>query len=405
MTTFAPILTQPSVPGVRSTPLPVVLAFTALNALGSGLVTSGLYFAASSRYGFGLAENYALGLLVGVTYTFGALGSSRVVDRSRGRSRAVLAGILAVLALATQWPVLLGGSSAAPWLVVLCYCPSVAMLWPIVQSHVTGGRRGTALRSAVGQFNFTWGVALAFGFAVIGPSLERTPELLLSALGGLHLATLLLLFAFVRAPAEARSAPLATPEARDLEMRRVMQRLLPLTNVLAFALAPFLPEAFAALGLPSASRATCAVAWLLPRAIVFGLLARWHGWHGRYATAAVGAGTLIGGFAFAMLAPWIDRGTLGLALELIGLAAFGVGMATVYTAALYYAQCVGGSAVGAGGRHEALLGAGATVGPLFGLSVAVLVEADLLPTGSLEPVLVGACVLLAAGFVVRALRR
>src|SRR5690606_37114350 len=172
---------------------------------------------------------------------------------SRGRSRAVHAGILVVLAFATQWPSLLAGSPAAPWLVVLCYCPAVAMLWPIVQSHVTGGRHGTALRSAAGQFNFTCGTALAVGFAVAGPSLERAPELVLSSLGGLHLASALLLLGFARAPASAGGGRIAEPDARDLELRRVMQGLLPLTNVLAFALAPFLPDAFAMLGLPAAS--------------------------------------------------------------------------------------------------------------------------------------------------------
>ena len=187
-----------------------------------------------------------------------------------------------------------------------------------------------------------------------------------------------------------------------------MQGLLPLTNVLGFALAPFLPDAFARLGLPSASRASFAVAWLLPRAMAFGVLARWHGWYGRDATAWVGAASLIGGFALALLAPWCaDAGAgnaVGLAIEVAGLAAFGVGMATIYSAAFYYAQAAGRAAVGAGGRHEALLGMGATLGPLLGLGIALSVEHGMLAAAAFEPALVAACVVVAVVLAWRALR-
>jgi hypothetical protein len=391
------------------TPLAVVLAFTAINSLCAGLLTSGLFFAARAGYGFGPAANYGLGVLIGATYTVGALCAARVVARARGRARTVACGIVTVLGIATLWPQLLPGQPLAIWLVALCYGPTVAMLWPIVQGYVGGGRRGRELRAAVGAFNLTWGSALVVGFGLLGPLLETAPERALLLLGGLHIASLGLLPFFTAAPAEAGTAAPAVPEARDLELRRVMQGLLPLTNVLGFALAPFLPEAFARLGLPSTYRASFAVAWLLPRALAFGLLGRWHGWHGRFATAWVGSGLLVLGFALAFLAPWaVDLGLapgLGLGVELVGLAAFGLGMATVYTAAFYYAQAVGSAAVGAGGRHEALLGAGATVGPLLGLLGAALIDLGWLDAASFEPALVAACILLSVGLAWRALRR
>jgi hypothetical protein len=56
-----------------------------------------------------------------------------------------------------------------------------------------------------------------------------------------------------------------------------------------------------------------------------------------------------------------------LGLVLAGLAAFGMGMATIYTGALYYAMEVGQSEVEAGGKHEALIGVGYTGGPTCGL--------------------------------------
>ena len=45
----------------------------------------------------------------------------------------------------------------------------------------------------------------------------------------------------------------------------------------------------------------------------------------------------------------------------------GAGLGIVYYAALYYAMAVGRAEVDAGGTHEALIGAGYTVGPSAGL--------------------------------------
>ena len=134
------------------------------------------------------------------------------------------------------------------------------------------------------------------------------------------------------------------------------------------------------------------------------VLGRWHGWHGRFGTAVAGTSLLISGFALALLAPWVSTGTTGLALEVVGLIAFGVGMATVYTAAFYYAQAVGRAAVGAGGRHEALLGLGATIGPSLGLVAALAVDNGVLPASAFEPTLVAACVVVAVVLSLRALR-
>jgi len=94
--------------------------------------------------------------------------------------------------------------------------------------------------------------------------------------------------------------------------------------------------------------------------VVLVLLWRTSFWHGRWGTLLLGSLALFAGFAAVVLGP-------SLWLLLAGLAAFGVGMGVIYYAAIYYALSVGHAEVDAGGKHEALIGAGYTLGPLLGL--------------------------------------
>jgi MFS family permease len=83
-------------------------------------------------------------------------------------------------------------------------------------------------------------------------------------------------------------------------------------------------------------------------------------WHGRWGTLLMAAVCMTGGFAAVVLAP-------SLPIMLVGFAVFGVGIGMVYYTALYYAMAVGHAEVDAGGKHEALIGAGYAAGPLAGL--------------------------------------
>jgi len=65
-----------------------------------------------------------------------------------------------------------------------------------------------------------------------------------------------------------------------------------------------------------------------------------------------------------------------------GLAAFGVGMSTIYTAALYYAMEVEKAEVEAGGMHEALIGLGYTGGPACGLAGVGMVATQMVGEGA-----------------------
>src|SRR5262245_38560216 len=63
----------------RTSPLGAVLAYTALASFAAGTATLSVFFVtARAPYGFTPAQQYALGLLVGVMYTLGALSASVV---------------------------------------------------------------------------------------------------------------------------------------------------------------------------------------------------------------------------------------------------------------------------------------------------------------------------------------
>jgi hypothetical protein len=82
-----------------------------------------------------------------------------------------------------------------------------------------------------------------------------------------------------------------------------------------------------------------------------------------------------------------------------GLLLFGTGMAVIYTAAIYYALEVGKAEVDAGGKHEALIGIGYTVGPGVGLAASVGIDRGAVGAGLFEPLVLGGVGLIAVGAV------
>jgi MFS family permease len=125
-------------------------------------------------------------------------------------------------------------------------------------------------------------------------------------------------------------------------------------------LGPVLPFIMRDLAMDDAWKTPLASVWMVARVLTVVVLGTLHFWHGRWATLAAALLLLGGGFAAVAFAP-------GIPMLLVGLAAFGAGHGVVYFAGLYYAMAVGGAEVDAGGRFEALIGAGYVVGPLAGL--------------------------------------
>lgn len=366
--------------GERPAPLGLVLLLTFLGSMGTGAVTNGIYFITNSALHYGRRENLWLGVALGVTYLGGAAfaGSMlRLVRRSpKVSTRAVMAGILALMGvaclvpLAAQYlaPTLLG---PAVWALVLVYSPATGVLWPVVESYLSGGRSGRALRFAVGRFNIVWSSALVAAFWAMSPLLASRPFWILAGLGMIHLGMVAMAFALPTEPAKHGEAHEPHPP--------VYERLLALCRVLMFAsylvlsaAGPVLPIILDRLGAGSAAQPRLASAWLIARVGVFALFERWHGWHGRWWAPWAGLGAMVAGFAMTVGAPALGSGGVGLGVFLVGLTLMGAGVAAVYCGALYYALAAGAAEVDAGGRHEAVIGMGYTGGPALGLAALAL---------------------------------
>ena len=417
MTKHAPM---PAAPTVSNLPAPLwaVQVLTFLGSIGTSVLTNGVYFLTKHAYGFGPLSNYILAIVLGVTYIVGSSLAGRTISllNARGVStRTALAATLIALGLICFLPPVVASLASDPqttswaiWPMVAIYSPLTGLLWPIVESYLSGGRRGNELRSAVGWWNVVWSSAGVLGWWAMGPLVEQHALGMMAALGVVHMLTALTLFAFPATPAahvEEAHDPHPTVYRSLLTTFRM---LLPLSYVFSTVLGPYLPEVMKRLGVSAAWAPPLAATWQAARVATFFTLQKWQAWHGRWVTPIAGGLMLLSGFSVIVLQPQFATGTAGLVLVLLGLALQGTGMATIYTGALYYALEVGNAEVDAGGKHEALIGLGYTVGPLCGLLPALAVHQGWLATQREQFVVLGGVAAIAVGVsaaVIRKVRR
>jgi hypothetical protein len=383
-------------PRPRITPLWAIMLLTFVNSVGGGVVTTGFSFLADSAYGFTPVQNYGLGLMQGVLYVVAALTAGPVLGWlmrvAPGMShRTALGGLMVGLGLLCVLPVAAraasGGSGGAwgLWVLIGGYSALTGALWPIVESYMSGGRRGGELRRAAGLFNVVWSSALVAAFWVMGP-LKRDYSLeLVLGVAGLHLVCLALLPLFARTPAaHVHEDHAAAPEVYS-RLLGVFRTQLVTSYMVYSAITPFLPLACRELQLVEGWQTPIAATWLLTRVLTFALLQSWHGWHGRWMTTGVGAAALVLGFVAVVIAPLVGDAAgraVGITSLVGGLGVFGVGMGVIYCAAIYYAMSVGNAEVDAGGKHEALIGLGYGGGPVCGLAAIWAQSAGWLGSGA-----------------------
>ncbi|MBK9386339.1 MAG: hypothetical protein IPN34_16120 [Planctomycetes bacterium] len=398
-------------PRTAPSPLRPALLFTALNSATTGLVSTAIFFVVEQGYGFRLIESYGLGLLLGLGYIVGALFSGPLVAKLKRRhadlsAKRVLTTLLFAMASLCTLPVLFAGPTPV-WILVGLYSPLMGAFWPIVESYVSGGRRGADLRRTIGVWSVTWAGALVPAVCLLAPFCKSEPGLSLLMLGVVQVASYAVLRSFpVEPPQHLDELPHAHP-ADYPQLLAVFRCLLPLSSLLLNTLGPFLPGAFLRLGAPESIAAALVALWLLPRAVAFYVLAHSERWQGRWAMATQAAIALAGGFTLSILASRLADGAWGWTLQVAGLVLYGVGMAMVYSGSFYYAMEVGHAGIDAGGKHEALIGVGFAVGPLIGCVASGAVELELLGASSFEPVLLAGvylALLVGMGLAVRAVR-
>jgi len=214
------------------------------------------------------------------------------------------------------------------------------------------------------------------------------PLLIIAALGALHVVAAGLALRLPQSPGTHMEIDEGAHPANYTDLLAVFRRLLLLSYVLLYVISPLLPGRLTSLGVDIAWQTPLASAWMMSRIVMFALLQRWGGWHGRWRTPAWTGCVMLAGFTLFVFAPTALTLTLALAL-------FGVGIGGVYAAALYYAMEVGADAVGAGGKHEALIGLGYACGPLAGIVSWSLVDVGLLPASRASAVVLGVVMVIA----------
>lgn len=349
-------------PSHAPAPLAAVLAVTFIASLGTSVFWNGLSFIAKHAYGFDEVRCLYLYLATGIVYIVGAAGSGRLM-RALGRTvspRAFLMANMAILAVASPL-VFLRGSDLPLWIVACLSSALSATYWPVMESYVTAGRHGAAMRSALGWWNVTWTSAVGVALLLMAPlAASDSMTYAIGALCPINVVGILLLLRFPhRPPPHAHESSPAVPAEypRLLQSARV---LLPMSYLLVGTLSPLMPYLLDVLSVPKHFETPMAAVWTFARIAAMALMWRLAFWHGRWGTLVLGAVAMTGGFGVVILAPSVWVMCAGLAL-------FGGGLGIVYFAAIYYAMTVGHAEVDAGGTHEALIGLGYAVGPIAAL--------------------------------------
>jgi MFS family permease len=271
------------------------------------------------------------------------------------------------------------------------YSPLGGVLWPIVESYLSGGREGPGLRRALGWWNVAWSSAGFIGAVVVSPLLSEHAIAAIMIFGGVQAISLPFVAMYSRMPGAHHAD---APRERPLVFKQLLvtfRILLPAAYVVMNTLMPYLPSAMKGIEVGGGWKTGLVAVYLLSRALTFLLLEVWTKWHGRWSLAVVGGSLLLGGFGVTVMAPTLGPG-IGLAVMIAGLISFGMGMSAIYVGAIYYAMEVAHSEVDAGGAHEALIGVGYMGGPLCGLIAGLLFSGP-----NFEPALLGMAGLVGTG--------
>lgn len=346
------------------------LTIAFLASISTGVVYNGVFFIAQEQYGFGRIRNALLALTIGAFYIPAALAVGPALRRISARCQSVttrraLVALLILMAGLSALPAL-APVQATLWIFVAVYTPLMGAMWPMVEAFLSGGRRGRELRQAMGRFNLLWASAVAASAWLMAPLLHiGRPLSVLLGLGLVHLLCLRPALALPAQPPRHEEERHEPHPASYFGLLRCFRWLLLLSYVLMATVTPMMPWRLDRFGLEIGWQTPTLSAWMVSRVVMFWLLQRWGGWHGRWRTPIWSGGALVVGFAGVLLFG-------SLAGVIVALAVLGVGIGAVYAAALYYAMEVGACEVDAGGRHEAVIGAGYTIGPLLILIAALV---------------------------------
>lgn len=380
MSTTPTVPAPPARAAIGASPLWAALSITWLASVGTGIGWAGVFFIAEQAYGFGRRENLVLGAIMGVVYVAGALLAGRTVGvlvrKTRLSERGALLGVNALMAGSAMIPASIA-STAGLWVFAASYIALSGVLWPVIESFVSGGRSGGRLRKATGLFNIAWSSAMIVTMFGIAPTLEDSPRAAFWGLAAVHLgcaALVLRLRPFAGRHGDASHEHTPEELARYGSLLRGFRVGLFASYVLHASLVPMLPSMLERLGVDVSFKTVLASAWMIARFVVFVVMERFDWWHGRVRTLVIASVLMTVGFVWTHLvgAVAVPGGSVGMVASL---AVLGTGIGAMYAGAIYYAMETGGADarddahIDAGGVHEAMIGLGYTLGPVIALLV------------------------------------
>lgn len=380
-----------------------MLAVTFILSIGTGSLTHGLGFIAKQSAGFNRSQLFGLGVVFGITYIFSSRMTGPVVrSLETNRRSSITAKSLLMLitlggAVAAAIPPVLSwldtSSGIGFWLVAAGYGGLTGIMWPIVEWNIAGGRRDKQLRSAAGQFNIVWTVAVVVAFWMMAPTLEQMPMFSFVGIVLLHLLAIALMIPFPSKPPKHMSDTVDADASNSKSLLVAARTLLPVSYMLAGVLGPFFPVAMAQMEIELSWQTVIVSVWMTTRIPTMFLLERWHGWHGKAWPLTLGASCVVLGFTGCIVAPAIGGSAAGIAALVAALVLFGAGKGLVYTAAIYYAMEVGEGEIDSGATHESLIGVGYALGPAMGLLASLLVAGGVVSESAFTPILLAAAVI------------
>ena len=397
----------------RRSPL-LLYAAEAFNSAAGTLLTVGVLFYMTHRFGWTARENFTVAVCQGTLYVLGALSAKRMADR--WKRIAVLQTLYAVMPLlAFSAGVCATMGWAVPTaMIVAVETGMMGASWPLLESLVSAAGDPSRLSRRLGWYNIVWATTGAVALALSGAVIQHLPPwAFFGIVAAMHLAAgaMITLRRFLRArPTEqsvAYGAVAGAPDssagessAEQFKLALWLSRIaLPSTYVIIFSLAPALPT-LDAIGRLSPTLATmqCSI-WFAARAAAFIILGNTTFWHRRPVMTLIAGVTMLAGFLGTIVSGSLtDSGTgigLGTALVLMALTQvlLGLSLGMIYASSLYFGMVVSKGSTKHGGYHEALIGLGQVLGPIVG------VTAQLIHPNALWPVAAGISVVVTATIV------
>jgi len=151
----------------------MLFAVEAITSLATPMLIVAIFFYTEKRFGWGMRQNLLLAAVEGLVYVVGSL-LANPVSRKFGRRYSVLSlfilvGILAVIGAIRPTPRVVTA-------LLIIYTMLTALIWPMIESLVSGGIPPKELSKVLGIYNLIWAGVGALAVAINGTIIEHWPR-------------------------------------------------------------------------------------------------------------------------------------------------------------------------------------------------------------------------------------